>query len=341
MDSVLGEITLIQIADLGKIKFMSLRVDGEKLVRFVGPNEAGKSTILDRLQNLFEDSSNVPEGIIRKGFYKEGVHAGKEIDRGIARIETSNGYVIEQIIRNTKAGEQKAELKVTQNGMPIQGGPLKFLKSVSSKYPDPHYIANLKEAELFKELSLLLNVDVSEFDKIIVAERQKATEARAAIKMLGAVKQKPEKEKPEGVEEGVEELKKKRDLLTEEYGKRKANHDAATLSKNELSEKKKNAEFRILQLEEELSKLKTDSSILEERLEKADEWFADPENSIDTVELDKVTLALDNYIDDVQLANEWVEYEKDVAARVENNEIITKTQEACLQAEKDKREKSF
>ena len=337
MDSVLGEITLIQIANLGKIKFMSLKVEGEKLVRFVGPNEAGKSTILDRLQNMFESATKLPKGIIRKGLYQEGVDAGRPIDKGMARIETSAGYVIEQLVRTTKAGEQKAELKVTHNGMPVQGGPVGFLKSVSSKYPDPHMVANLSEQELFKELFSILNVDLSSFDEQIEAEKQRATEARAAIKMLGSPKEKPLLECPMPIDElGIDGLRKTRDSLAEKYGEEKAKFDSA---KQKLEEHKNNHNVlleSVKRLEKELAEARETATVLTGRIEKGSEWIVNKDNIPDDSELKKVSTTIDSYIDNSSLIQEWEAYKKDVMLRTENNETldIVKKNVERLQTEK-------
>ena len=235
MESVLGKITVIQIADLGKIRFMNLRLDQkENLVQFVGPNEAGKSTVLDSLQNLFQSAANIPEGIIRKGLYTEGVKAGAAIDRGLARVETSKGYIIERIVRLDKNGKQVAELKVLFNGAPVQGGPLKFLQSVSTKYPDPHKVSNLTEAELFEELSGLIRFNFKIYDDEIERLKEDSRDKRAMLKALGAEVKRPEGEKPEIIPgKSLPEMLKEAEPMRELLERRRKNYAEAAATWDE------------------------------------------------------------------------------------------------------------
>jgi len=324
MESVLGKITLIQIADLGKIRFMSMKLDEkDNLVRFVGPNEAGKSTILDNLQSLFQSSSNIPNGIIRNGFYSEGVRAGTPIDKGMARIETSNGYVIERVIRKNKEGAQTAELKVLHNNIPVQGGPLGFLKSVSTKYPDPHKISNLSEKELYEELASLINFDFKRFDDKITAIKEDSKTARVLLKNLGAKIEQPLSIKPEVLPEKslvelfriAEPMRVQFDIKVAEYKNNLRTWEEAVKSIEDYKNK-------IIMLESQM-----------------DSMTASGFNP-DTPPVDPDLMNIENEIRELsknsEVIKEWNNFENDYVKRKEYSERIFKNDQDVLMTEAKK-----
>lgn len=324
MESVLGKITVIQIADLGKIRFMNMKLDSKNnLVRFVGPNEAGKSTVLDSIQNLFQSSSSIPNGIIRNGIYSEGVRAGEQIDKGMARVETENGYVIERVVRKSKDGSQVAELKVLHNGVPVQGGPLNFLKSVSTKYPDPHKVSNLSEKELFTELSSLIQFNFKKYDDEIAETKEDSKAARVLLKNLGAEVRMPASEKPEVIPgKSLSELIAAAGPKRLALQIRKDNFNrAANVWDNAITE--------IKELEEKITHLK------ESLLNLKDKGFNrdNPPTDTELEELDKRITSLST---NSQVVQEWTAYENDSKKRKEYSDRLFKNEQKCLVLEKDK-----
>jgi hypothetical protein len=330
MNNVLGDITLIQVADLGKIKFATFNLDGERLVRFAGPNEAGKSTVIDVVQTLFTDASKIPDGIIRHGLYTEGRKAGQQIDSGMARIETSNGYIVERIVRLDKNGKQVSQLTVTQNGMPVTGGPLNFLKSISSKYPDPQKVSELEEGALFKELFELSGVNLDGFNKGIEDAKEEAKLTRRELSRLGAEKQEPA-ERPIEVEGGIQNLYSRQTEL-------KLKQQSIGTEKTELGQRITRSLDQIESAEKEIIRLK---GLINEKQESVNldklrlEVLEKEDYSEEILELDTQIEAFEK---NSALFQAWSDYESDQNLRKAYQETLRESAETVQRLEIKKRE---
>lgn len=210
----LGEITLLQIQDLGIVKYMALKLNEKgALTKVVGPNDSGKSTILDSIKYAIEGAAAIPDNSIRNGQ-----------DRALVRIETSNGYEIVRKLRR-KDGDQVEELEVKVNGAPIKSAQ-KFLSSLSARFPDPQDIADKSGEELRKALMTMLEGSTSFFAKAIDEVKINQVVVRKQIKDLGA-----EPYKPEGIDESaavpLEKLQQDAQVAADLHAKIKAEQDRA------------------------------------------------------------------------------------------------------------------
>ena len=184
--SKIGRITLIQIANLGVIRYAIIKMTKGKIHRVVGPNGSGKSTLLNAIKFAFEGKTNIPNDIIRHGEYIDGAKIGTPIDRANIRMETSEGYVVQRIIRKNANGDQVASLEVTKNNKAVPGGPQEFVNALLSNYRDPQKIANMKSKDLFDMLTK--NIDLSGLNKKLEQIKIDQTVQRKYIKDLGVVK---------------------------------------------------------------------------------------------------------------------------------------------------------
>lgn len=191
----LGRITLIQIANLGVIKYANIRMDKEKIHKVAGKNGSGKSTLINAIRFAFEGKEVIPDDVIRHGTYTDGEKIGQEIDKANIRLETSNGYIIQRIIRKNANGEQVTDLKITKNNKVIDGGPQTFLKSLLGSYRDPQKIASMSSKELFD--LLMSNIDLSGLEAKLQEIKLEQQVIRKSIKNLGEILP-PELPRPEG-----------------------------------------------------------------------------------------------------------------------------------------------
>lgn len=319
----IGDITLLQISDLRCIKFISIELDPEsgELIKIAGPNDSGKSTVLDGLKFAFEGAANIPKGVIRNGLYSEGKLAGKEIDRANIRVETDAGYIIERVIRKDKHGQQVAELSVTKKGEGQIASAQTFLNEISTKYPDPTVIAELEGEELFKEIVKIANIDLSSIDSQIEEIKLDMKAYRKELKDLGT----PTPPKGERIEE-----KKMGTLITE------------------LNEKRRQRQERD-QAEEEISRMKVRIDSLKQELQAAEEaqdklnvqLSTLPEVSDEEIEL--LEEGINNIEEHNKLAREWQQYDEKVKQRQfadqhlnelhdQANEVMKKRYEELLNA---------
>jgi AAA15 family ATPase/GTPase len=171
----LGEITLLQVENLGKIKFASLQLDAKgELIKICGPNDSGKSTLIDSLRIAFESAKTLPPDIIRHGSA-----------RATIQIETSEGYSINRVIKKDDNGEQNTVLEVKFRGAPVAGGAVTFLKQLSAAYMDPQVIADYTDTEMLKVLAKYAGVDLDSSEKMIQEYRNNTTDIKRSIKSLG------------------------------------------------------------------------------------------------------------------------------------------------------------
>lgn len=293
MKSKIGDITLLQISNLRCIRFVNLEFDPEsgQLIKLAGPNDSGKSTILDALKYAFEGAAAIPKGVIRNGLYTEGKLAGKPIDRANIRVETDTGYVIERVIRTDKHGEQIAELTITKEGEGKLPSAQSFLDDISTRYPDPTEIAALSGKELFRAIVDILDINLDEIDEKIAEHKQELQVLRRQKKALGATPAPPSKEKVEP---------QSYDTLSKNYQKSLAMREEAKKKRAEASELSR----RIKQLEEELENTRNEWHEANREANQAEE-IAPDQNEL--AELEKQINEIDEHN---KLATQWQEYER-------------------------------
>ena len=184
----IGDITLLQIANLGTIKFLSFSLNKKgDLIELHGPNDSGKSTALNALQFAFQGATKIPKDIIRHGVYTDGDKIGEPIDRAKVRVETSSEWVIERTIRKNKKGDQISELSVTRKGLAPAGGAQTFLDEISSRYSNPQLVADLPSKELFQTLATLARIDTATIDSKISSLKDDQKIIRKQIKNAGVL----------------------------------------------------------------------------------------------------------------------------------------------------------
>jgi len=179
------KITLIQIVNIGKIKFMDFSLKG--LTRVVGPNGAAKSTVLKAIEYAFNGAKSIPEGVIRKGVQKEGKNAGKDIDRASIRIELDNGIVVDRTIRIDNKGNQKEDLSVTGSNVDLSSQ--KLLDKITSIIMNPQVVSDMNGVELFKELQKITGFDTSDYDLKIAKYTEDNKFVRKQIKNRGVLEE--------------------------------------------------------------------------------------------------------------------------------------------------------
>ncbi len=177
---MIGNITVLQIENIKKIKYLDLKLNANgDLIKIEGPNDAGKSSLLDAIRYAFE-GGEIPKDVITHGQNK-----------GTVRIETSGGWIITKIIRKNKNGEQVTELTV-RNKDKIKEKAQTFLKELSSKFIDPTRLIDLNENELAKAIFEIFKTDFSKIDNQIEQIKFDLKVIRKQIKDLGAEPDNPE-----------------------------------------------------------------------------------------------------------------------------------------------------
>lgn len=326
MASKIGEITLLQISNLRCIKFVNLEFNPKsgELVKIAGPNDSGKSTVLDAIKYAFEGAAEIPKGVIRNGLYTEGKLAGKPIDRANVRVETDAGYIIERVIRTNKAGEQVAELTVSREGEGPVPSAQSFLNDISSRYPDPAEIAELSGKDLFRTIVDILDIDLSSIDEQIEQEKSELQVLRRERKALGAEPVPPagEEVKPVSVTEAMNEY--------EEESRKLNQYNVAKQKAEELGEE-------IYELEQKLEQMHAQHDELNQKALKLYQEAPSPQ------ELEQLKEKINNIEDHNRRAQEWIEYQKKIDRHKEleaqmtehttkRDELIKQRKEQLMQA---------
>jgi len=310
--SGIGEIIALQISNLRCIKFANLTFDPKsgELVTIAGPNDSGKSTILDAIKFAIEGAANIPEGVIRHGLYSEGPAAGQPIDRSLIRVQTTKGYTIERVIRTNNKGEQVAELQVIKEGEGKVPSAQNFLWSVSSKFPDPTVVADLDSKTLFRGIADMLKIDLDKYDHDIEQEKERAKAARQRQKTLGVIDQ-PEGDPVEPVDVAA---------LSKEFYEKQREFDEKNTQAKSLTERKAFIERKIAELKEQIEREKDSLTEVCEELENFEPPNTEELNAIEK----RLTSA--NVIN--QLAEDWKNYNHYILQREQLEHELTESREA-------------
>jgi len=177
---MLGNITVLQVENIKKIKYLDLKLDPKgELIKVEGPNDAGKSSLLDAIRYAFE-GGEIPKDVITHGENK-----------GTVRIETSGGWIITKTIRKNKKGEQVTELTV-RNKDGFKEKAQTFLKEFSSKFIDPTKLIDMNPTDLSKAIFEIFKLDFVEIDNKLSQTKLDLKVIRKQLKELGAEPEKPE-----------------------------------------------------------------------------------------------------------------------------------------------------
>lgn len=264
---MLGQITMLQAVDIGKIKMVTIEFDPKKdrIKKVTGPNGSGKSTVLNTIRYALEGKKSIPNDVVRHGYYSEGDKAGKEIDKGIIRIETENGYMIERSIRKNDKGEQVESLKVMKIGEGEVKSAQTFINSMLSQYRNPQKIADMSSKDLFFLLIDSIKDQLADYDKRIQDIKASAAETRTLIKRVG-VPVEPEVPEPSETGDYAEEMMR----LNEISQKASEAIYQETMYRNEVDR----ARSKVYELEEELKAERKKLENAEVSLVKANEAAA-------------------------------------------------------------------
>lgn len=157
----------LQIENLGKIRAALFDFDNNgHLVRIVGENEAGKSTVLDAIGYLI--TGKVPGKSVTDGEEK-GEIVGQVDDFTITRKINADG---------------KTTVKVMRDGMTM-GSPQKFLDSIASKFLDPTSLVELSGKECRAQILKNLGVNTDSIDREINEIEINRREAGRRMKAMG------------------------------------------------------------------------------------------------------------------------------------------------------------
>ena len=188
----MAKIALLQIENIGKIKFMELHP--KSLTRIVGENDVGKSTILKCIEFVFGGGRSIPNGLVRKGQYTEGRMKGQDINRGFVRVILNDGMEAERVIRINKFGEQVESLTVTGNDTGLSSQQL--LNKMKAVIMNPQEISDLTGEKLLPKLEKIMQFDVSTFDQEIDKIKLDSQVVRKQLKDAGAPIVRPVNDKP-------------------------------------------------------------------------------------------------------------------------------------------------
>jgi hypothetical protein len=235
----LGEITLLQVQNLGKIKFASLYLDATgNLIRIAGPNETGKSTLIDAIKLAFSSARAFKDDTIRHGCQKAEV-----------LITTSGGYSIDRVIKKNSKGEMEGTLEVKFNGAPIKGGATTFLKSLSAAFKDPAEVADYSNQKILDMVAEFIGLDIAAIESEITEHTNEITAAKRAMRSLGDMLP-PENYKP--VEIDVQAILNRYNALSQAYTESFARYTKAQSQMQQLKVNIDNSNNRIAELMAEL-----------------------------------------------------------------------------------------
>lgn len=305
----LGEITLFQVANIGKIKFasFSLNASGE-LIKIAGPNETGKSTILDSLKMAFESAKAVPQDIVR--------HGEKE---GSITVQTSAGYTITRRIKNSESGEQTTVLDVKFQGAPVPGGAVTFLKQLSAAYMDPEVVSNYGNAEMLRVMAKYAGLDLDALEKMVAEQKAQAAATRASIKALG------EKTPPNNASVEPVDLEAATNAYTEansEYTQAVSTHQRAVARIRELQNLKTENSNKLEELRAQMENISKQLEQIEGALQEGENWIkANPAPLPDKVAAAKAKLdeavAAQSKIAEHEAYKSWYEQKQRLNAALE------------------------
>jgi len=273
----LGEITLLQVQNVGKIKFASLTLGpGGELVKIAGPNESGKSTLLDSLKMTFESAKSVPNDIIRHG-----------ANEGSVLVQTSGGYTITRKIEK-HGEEQTTSLEVKYLGAPVAGGAVTFLKQFSAAYMDPEVVANYGDAEILRVMAKYAGVDLDSSEKTIATLKENSSSTRKAIKSIGV------KNPPIGapsVPIDLEAATAEYTSVSNAYNQAISKHQSATSRIRELDNLIASDRQKVEEITKTLEAANERIKVAEESKAKGQDWLlANPAPDAAIVETAKVAL---------------------------------------------------
>jgi len=153
-------ITALEIHDYKKIKNIRLEMGPSCIVKLVGQNAAGKSSIIDAIAATLGGNSYAPEKPIRKGAKTAEV------------IVEIGDMVIRKVFR-----EKNNALELTLKGIP-QSSPQKILNTFVGQFTfDPESFVRMKPAEQIEYLANIAGVSLAKYE----AERKEVMEARRNI----------------------------------------------------------------------------------------------------------------------------------------------------------------
>jgi len=158
----------LSIENLRKIKAARLDFDGKHLVQIRGENGAGKSTVIDAIKYLITGSKEIPGDVVTHGESK-------------AKII---GQIDEYTIKRSITTEGKSTLTI-ENKTGKMGSPQAFLDTISGRFLDPEWFANLSGPEKKKVLMDYLGIDFTEIDKKIAEAEQDRLIAGRELKAIG------------------------------------------------------------------------------------------------------------------------------------------------------------
>jgi len=279
----IGEITLLQVENIGKIKFASLKLDPNgKLVKITGPNESGKSTLIDSLKLAFDSAKSMPQDIIKHGQ-----------ERGTVKIETSGGYSINRMIIKNESGVQETSLEVRFNGAPVKGGAVTFLKELSAAYKDPQELLDFSNEAMLKMLSTWIGLDLDSLDKQIISAQDEVTVTRRSINALGDKVPPPEYEGGEPLD--LQTVTNEYEASSKIYNEAVARHTQAAARMTQVNTIITESTAHITELEEKLTAEKARLSMAMQSKQDGLAWY-EKNPAPDRAGLDDIKAKMDRAI---------------------------------------------
>jgi hypothetical protein len=351
-----GEVVLLELqaSNVQILKAFSLRgLDTRHMTKVVGKNEAGKSTVLNLLEMLFQTES-VPDEVLTHGENKGGI---------IGKLKLANGDVIVASRRFTQAN-LKGQLKLYYEDSPKKEikEPMTFIKEVlkSIGFNPEDFFTKSKDEQ--KEIYLKITGTGDELKRldseygIVYLERRDANTEVARIK--GALAKLPKDlvytKKPDISK--VLEAKKRGEEINAEHQLVRDSLATSQTERDDEIESQSNYKDELVRIDDEITDLEKRIEAAKKRKGDAEETLRQSQNQhkaldIRIKEIGKEIDNLDPDIDlttyDTQIAgfdrmnNDALLWEQKVALEKELTEanVKAKAKEKLVQTNRDNREK--